>query len=197
MAQARTRRRLAPEVRRQEIVDAATAEIAARGYYGMTVERVSVACGLTVPGLLHHFPSKADLFLAVLEGRDQADLSSAGVSTGEERLDREASRAVLDELMRRNLGQREIVRLDSVLVAESLDEGHPAHEYFCARQARSLRAVATLVSPWHPAPESFARQVLSFAAGMQLLWLRDPSVDFAAEWALFADRLFEGETQHG
>jgi AcrR family transcriptional regulator len=186
----KVRRRLARDVRRREIIEAATCEIAARGYYGMTVERVALACDLTVPGLLHHFPSKRDIFLAVLDHRDDVDLSAVGVASGHKRLDRKSSRAVLDELMRHNLGQREVLRLYSVFNAESLNGDHPAHAYFSDRLARARSAVATLVSKWHPEPESFALQVLTFAQGMQLLWLRDPSIDIAGEWYRFADRLF-------
>jgi hypothetical protein len=100
------------------------------------------------------------------------------------------SRAGLTRLVERNIDQRELVRLYTVLSAEALDPGHPAHDYFDHRLAESRRLIASLVASWHAKPDECALQILSFMDGAQLNWLRDPGIDLLAEWNLFADRLF-------
>jgi hypothetical protein len=42
----------------------------------------------------------------------------------------------------------------------------------------------------HPNPRAAAVEVLAFLDGLQLAWLRDSCIDVAAQWELFADRLY-------
>jgi AcrR family transcriptional regulator len=63
----RTRTRLAPDRRREQILDAATDQLRARGYHAVSLADIADAAGVT-RGLVHHyFGSKRDLYLAVLE----------------------------------------------------------------------------------------------------------------------------------
>lgn len=52
------------------ILDAAKKVFAARGFRGGSLNDVAVLAGYTRAGLLHHFPSKESLLLALLERRD-------------------------------------------------------------------------------------------------------------------------------
>jgi AcrR family transcriptional regulator len=61
------------EERRAEIVRAALEVIAERGYRGASLAAVAERVGLTQQGLLHHFPTKDALLVAVLEERDKWD----------------------------------------------------------------------------------------------------------------------------
>src|SRR3954452_23736417 len=65
------------EERRAEIVRAALEVIAERGYRGATLGAVAERVGLTQQGLLHYFPTKEALLIAVLAERDQWDTGSA------------------------------------------------------------------------------------------------------------------------
>src|ERR1700675_1582218 len=78
----RDRRRLPAALRRRQIVDVATRLIAARGFYGGSMQDVAGRCGLTVPGLLRHVESKVGLLIAVLEQRDVEDALSLRVHLG-------------------------------------------------------------------------------------------------------------------
>src|SRR4051812_19245941 len=68
-------RRLRPTKRGQRtpaaIMDAAIPLFARHGYRGAPLAAVADAVAMTQPGLLHHFPSKQHLLLAVLEERDR------------------------------------------------------------------------------------------------------------------------------
>jgi AcrR family transcriptional regulator len=57
--------------RRAAILDAATREFGRRGYESARIADIASAAGVTDAGLLHHFTTKRDLFLAVVELREQ------------------------------------------------------------------------------------------------------------------------------
>lgn len=180
------RRRLTPQDRRAEIVEAATRLIAERGYRGLTVHGVAAACGITVAGVLHHMGTKDGILVAVLEHRDEVDLDAAEQLTA----GRAGPREYLDAIMRRNLGQPEIVRLYSVLGAESLDAAHPAHDYFEQRYTRSRAQLAERLAAAVADPEGTAVQVLAAMDGLQLQWLRSSGTfDLLGAWAVAADRI--------
>lgn len=67
---------------------AASALIAERGFWGLSMQDVADRCGLTVPGVLRHFGSKAGLLIEVLAHRDVEDARSlrAQLGVGEEEL---------------------------------------------------------------------------------------------------------------
>jgi AcrR family transcriptional regulator len=183
------RRRLPPDQRRREILDAATSLIAASGFNGISLARFAEACGMTKAGLLHYFVSKEDLLIAVLDRRDELD-ALAVAPDHTPATDAASSRALITRLVRRNATQPSIVQLYTVLNAEALDPGHPAHRYFAQRLEASRRALEVYAFPWHPESRRCAVQVLAFLDGLQVSWLRDPSIDLEAEWNAFADRLY-------
>jgi AcrR family transcriptional regulator len=182
----RERSRLPAEQRRGQILAAATALVAERGFWGLSMQDVADACGLTVPGLLHHVGSKDGLLIAVLEHRDEEDRRSLGEPVPGD------LRELCAALVRRNAGRPEIVRLFAVLAAESLAPEHPAHDYFADRQRTVLAAFAQLAEPPEPA---LARQIMATMDGLQLQWLRDPAgTDLVAMWEEAASRLFAGRS---
>lgn len=178
-----------PQERRRQIVEEATEVIGRRGYYGFSVAAVAERCGLTVAGLLHHVGTKDGLLIAVLQDRDRRDSEAV---TGQ--ADRWLPEAVgtltlpetirlLHDLVRRNRSQPEIVRLYSMLRTESLYEGHPAHDFFAARDEQVLGLFARLLAGHVAEPASTARQLLALMGGLEEQWLRDPDgVDLVAEW---------------
>ncbi|UQS23854.1 TetR/AcrR family transcriptional regulator [Amycolatopsis thermalba] len=194
----RERTRLPAAQRRRQILDVATRLIGEGGFWALSMQDVADACGLTVPGLLHHVGSKDGLLLAVLDHRDAEDFRSLagqlGLSEGAGGWPRGISLAeACEALVRRNATQPEIVRLFSVLQAESLAPGHPAAAYFAARQERVLAEFTAMVTGRVPDPESLARQVMAVMDGLQIQWLRDPAgMDLVAEWRAAAARLFAG-----
>ncbi|RKS79962.1 AcrR family transcriptional regulator [Motilibacter peucedani] len=178
------RRRLEPEDRRAEIVEAATRLIADRGFRGVTLQAVADACGMTAAGVLHHMGTKDGILVAVLEHRDAVDALAA-----RERAAGETDpRGFLDAVMLRNSSQPEIVRLYSVLAAEALTESHPAHAYFQKRYAVSRADIERYLTGRVEDPAAAAVHVLAVMDGLQLQWLRDPDgFDLLHHWAVLAD----------
>jgi AcrR family transcriptional regulator len=180
----RERPRLPVAERRRQIIDVTTRLIAERGFWGLSMQDVADGCGLTVPGLLHHVGSKDGLLLAVLDHRDEADLISVEVQAS-------SPREVCAALVRRNAGQPEIVRLFAVLQAESLAPDHPAHDYFAARQRRTLDGLSQMFKHHTPDPDGLALQVAAVMDGLQVHWLRDPAeIDLVTAWESAAEALF-------
>ncbi|MCB2412752.1 TetR/AcrR family transcriptional regulator [Demequina sp. TTPB684] len=187
------RRRLSPEQRLAEVIAAATRLVAERGYNGLTLQAVATACGMSVPGLLHYAGSKDGLLVAVLAHRDQVDLAVTGLDSpprGDV-----SPRAMLDALVAHNAGQREIVRLYTVLNAESLNPDHPAHAYFTRRYQDAFERLSALLSAHYANAEALAHDVIAAMDGAQLQWLRFPeSVDLVEAWNRQADAIFASAT---
>jgi AcrR family transcriptional regulator len=188
-AEMKPRIRLEAGLRRQEILDVARRLISERGFRGVTLDQIAESCNMTKPGLLHHFASKTELLIAVLARQDEVDFGD-GIQQAPLWAGPDACRKQLDLLIERDLARPEIVRLYTVLASEALSVDHPAHDAFKQRLEWSRGWLEDAVRPWHPDPASFALQYLSFIDGLQLNWLRDPSIDIRREWQTFANKLF-------
>lgn len=163
--------------------------IAELGYRGFTLSQLAREAHITRAGILHHFASKEELLVEVLRQRDESDLEWRGSTAPEASTPAEVRRE-MTRVMHLNHERREIVLLYTTLASEALDENHPAHDYFIERLRASRQGIARLATSWHPDPDAFAIEVLSFMDGLQLNWLRDPTIDFEARWNDFADHVF-------
>ncbi|MER5474908.1 TetR/AcrR family transcriptional regulator [Streptomyces sp. NPDC002935] len=177
------------EERRAEIVRAALEVIAERGYRGASLAAVAERVGLTQQGLLHHFPTKEALLVAVLKERDQWD----AVPNTTWRAD------LLVSLVEYNAMRPGIIQTFSALLGESVTEGHPAREFFTQRytavranMASVLRAEYGERLPSGLTPERAAPLLVAVMDGLQYQWLLDPeSVDMPAAFRDFLTLLGE------
>lgn len=168
--------------RREEILDQAVAVFGEVGYRGASLREIAARCGISHPGLLHHFPNKETLLLAVLQRRDElgtAVTRSAG-ATGVAEL-----RGVV-ALVADNTAAPQIVELFATLSAEATAAEHPAHAYFVDRYRRVVdeltgafaRALAEGALRDGVAPDVAARELVALMDGLQVQWLFDrESVD--------------------
>ncbi|MET9970393.1 TetR/AcrR family transcriptional regulator [Streptomyces sp. NPDC006356] len=181
--------RVRSEDRRAEIVRAALEVIAERGYRGASLGAVAERVGLTQQGLLHHFPTKEALLVAVLQERDQWD----AVPGTRWRID------LLASLVEYNAMRPGIIQTFSALLGESVTEGHPARAYFTERytdvrasMAEVLRAEYGDRLPNGLTPERTAPLLVAVMDGLQYQWLLDPeSVDMPGAFRDFLDLLGE------
>lgn len=183
------RTRARGEERRAEILRAALEVIAERGYRGATLGAVAERVGLTQQGLLHHFPTKEALLVAVLEERDQWD----AVPDHTWRLD------LLGSLVDYNAMRPGIVQTFSALLGESVTEDHPAREFFVRRYERVRANMAGVLRaeygerlPSGLTPERAAPLLVAVMDGLQYQWLLDPdSVDMPGAFRDFLALLGE------
>jgi AcrR family transcriptional regulator len=176
---------------KEAILEAALPLFAHQGYRGASLASIASAAGLTQPGLLHHFRSKEELLLGLLDRRDHDDgkrLSSLPAGPGLDYLDR------LEELVRHNQTAPELVRLFTTLVGEGTSDEHPAHEYFVERyqriRARALRTIREGQDSGEIRDDVDLEVIvpLLFAVmdGLQIQWLLDPGIDMVASFDVFA-----------
>lgn len=157
--------------RRAEILRAALEVIAERGYRGASLSVVAERVGLTQQGLLHYFPTKEAMLVAVLEERDQWD----AMPDSNWRLD------LLASLVDYNAMRSGIVQTFSALLGESVTEEHPAREFFTGRYeavranvAGVLRAEYGERLPSGLTPERAAPLLVAVMDGLQYQWLLAP-----------------------
>ncbi|RNG28805.1 TetR/AcrR family transcriptional regulator [Streptomyces botrytidirepellens] len=169
--------------RRAEIVSSATSVFAARGYRGGSLREIAKQIDLSLTSVVHHFPTKSALLVAVLERADAASIESFESDTRTKGV----ASAVL-RYVRRNLERPEMLRLLALMAAESSAPDHPAHEWFRDRYERVIAAIAIAVRRDQDegrisnsrAPRNIAESLVALWDGLQLQWLIDPRRDLVA-----------------
>ncbi len=179
---------------REEVLRVAEKAFASQGYRASSLARIAAAAGLSQPGLLHHFPTKQDLLVAVLARRDELDAERFGLSdlTGLALLDR------LTRIVEVNAHLPELVQAFTLLTGESVGDDHPAQEWVRTRYARLRAEIAKNLHAGVKAGEiradvdceQVATEVLAMTDGLQLQWLLEPhAVDMVALFRGYIERL--------
>jgi AcrR family transcriptional regulator len=188
--------------RRSEIVDAAMTLFANEGYRGTSLASIAETVGLTLPGLLHYFPSKQELLVAVLEERDRRDEAAAEdrYATGQDLF------TGLELLVAHNAESRNLVKLFTVLVGEAaVSPAHPAHQHFAQRYRYVAEAIASRmdasVELGDLAPDVdrdlLARLLMAVMDGLQIQWLLDEELDMTVALTGFLELLRDAARASG
>jgi len=181
-------------VRRREILDAAAEIFGSKGFAGGTLQEIADQVGMTHAGILHHFGSKDQLLIEVLQHRDEtdvADLEEQHIPDG---------MPLFRHLVRTafvNAHRAGIVQAYAVLSAESVTDGHPGREFFEKRYitlrsevAHAFEVVCAERGVTEPATVGLASaSILAVMDGLQVQWLLAPdAVDLAraSEFAIEA-----------
>ncbi len=165
--------------RKKQLISEATHFFAQYGYRGAKLAEIAKAAGITEPGLLHHFPSKAHLLMEVLAERDRADQQRFSPSARGDAGDPLAS---LQELVEYNQTMPGLVQLFTVLVAESVEEQHPGHAFFMQRYqnlrdqtAEDVRKAQEQGKIRDDIPaEDLVVMLFAMMDGLQIQWLFEP-----------------------
>nr|WP_269902592.1 TetR/AcrR family transcriptional regulator [Terrimesophilobacter mesophilus] len=153
-------------------MDAALEVFGEVGLHGASLREIAGRVGVSHQSLMHYFPTKNELLMAVLRRRDErlrrhfAD--AGGMSIGE-----------LIAVARDNVRMPGVIELYNMASAEATNTEHPAHAYYAefyesiiASNVRYLQLAADrglLRDGW--TPESAARAILGMMDGLQLQWL--------------------------
>ncbi len=162
------------EDKRERILVEALGLFALHGYAGTSLADVAQAAEISKPGLLHHFPSKTELFAAVLERRDQQASTEILDGAGDlwEALDRWAA------LMEDNVAHPEGTALYVALSSTAVDAAHPAHDWLIGHLDGAIDFLRSAVERGQErgtvradAPaELIARTIVAISDGMQIQW---------------------------
>lgn len=166
--------------RRRSIVAAAFAVFAANGYRGGSLQDVADRVGLSQTALLHYFPTKRDLLVAVLARRDEVSDSS--------QLEGMPFQEQLVEQAHLNERVPGLIELYAVLCGESVTDDYPGRPYFVQRfdrlrseyadELRELQLLGKLREGTNP--ERAAASLIALWDGLQTQWLLNPAIDVAA-----------------
>ena len=185
--------------RKEQVIYAAIHYFGQYGYHGARLSDIAQAAGVTEPGLLHHFPSKENLFMEVLAERDRIDHErfDPGLHT-------ELSHPLnsLQKLVEHNETVPGLVQLFTVLVAESIDEQHPGHDFFRQRYQglrdqmidilRNAQVHGDIRS--NIPVEDLVVMLLAMMDGLQIQWLYEPdSINMAGLFTQFLELLMGNE----
>ena len=151
---------------------------------GPAADDVADRVGLSQTSLLHYFPSKTDLLLAVLQHRD--------LITGDGSTPVDPDEGLVEGIVRQtryNETAPGVIELYAVLCGESTTDEHPGRDFFASRfqrlradyagQLRELRAAGRLREGADP--DRVAASIIALWDGIQLQWLlENDAVDMVA-----------------
>lgn len=165
----------------------------ARGFHNSSLVEIAEKVGMTHSGVIHHYGTKEQLLIAVLEYRDEADVANRAdhrLPSGDEFLKH------LVHTVHENTGRPGIVQTYTVLAGESVTEGHPAQQFFEGRLEGLRNMVAEAVRlEVGPGPKDAdvrrtAAAIVAVMDGLQVQWLLNSErVEMPETVALVIDSL--------
>lgn len=188
---------------RQQLLTAALSIFSRQSFDATSLEEVAEAAGVTRGAIYHHFGSKADLFLALIE-----DASAQGGAVVQQAIAaggsfNEITRRVLEHtltLLEENRRFREIMALSLFKSGSS-----PDLEPLARMRYEQARAQVSELAGFFQAgieqgalrpdldPSNIARAFLAYQNGLALLWLSNPEAfSIKAQASLFADLFLKG-----
>jgi AcrR family transcriptional regulator len=185
-------------VRQDRILDAAYDLFSTQGVRTTTIATIAAHVGLSEAGLLHHFPSKDALLLAVLERVDASfpdtEAWIAEPGGGLESLRRiPATAHVLAD-------RPELTRLRAMVSAESMLQAGDVRRHTEERLDLVRQVIAaTIAKGVHDGeirgdadPATLAVQIVAFMEGVQIQWMLAPeAVDLVASYEQYFGRLVD------
>jgi AcrR family transcriptional regulator len=195
------RQRMPVEDRRRQIAEKGAELVARYGSYGVSLQTVADAVGLTLPGLNHHVKGRDELLSLIIETYydDFPDVETlttrlrdlAGDEDGTVSLPR-----CLRRIVEANDARAELVGLFIRLAVEAHDPAHPAHAYYQQRHQRLLSVMGDV--PWRlPAryqeADAFSdllRTAFCAMDGCEVQALTDPHESMTDLWGRVERTLF-------
>jgi AcrR family transcriptional regulator len=169
------------EVRRK-ILEACADAFGGAGFHGSSTKDIAQRAGISHTGLRHHFPTKEDLLIALLELRAEhsTEVLTALNARTPQTHPLEALRGQL-AILRENQQDPGMIELHCVLSGEATSPDHPAHGYYVKRyqeiRHHYTQAFVTLAERGELstdfAPPQLATMTIALINGLQAQWLYD------------------------
>lgn len=172
--------------RKLQILQSAFEVFSSKGFRGGSLAQVADLVGISEAGVLHHFKSKSDLLIAVLEYRDQITQEVAHITDDMSGIEFVSGWFDLVEF---NVSHPGIVELYCIVSAEATAEDHPAHEFFKRRYEYVIGISTKLIDDLaqrgylknNLKPSDVARSLIALSDGLQVQWLLDRKWDMLEE----------------
>lgn len=184
---------------KQRIVTAAFEVFAERGYRGGSLQDVADRAGMSQTSLLHHFPTKGHLLVAVLEHRDASAASEPPAVREPDFPARIVKRARLNEHV------ATLIELYVVMCGEAMTDNDIARDFYRQRFGHLRRRYADYLRTLAGAgrlkegvdAERAAASIIALWDGIQAQWLLDRSLDMAAVLADYLNLIIIPEVVPG
>src|SRR5947209_5466280 len=136
--------RLPSADRREQILDAAMHLFARRGFSGATTRQIADAAGVNEAIIFRHFPSKEDLYWAMIDSRcrtaDRNKIVRDRLREG--RSDRETFVAIAEQMLTRTAGDEAMTRL---LLYTALERHELSERFFRRHMAERYERLAAFI----------------------------------------------------
>ncbi|MFH5879438.1 TetR/AcrR family transcriptional regulator [Arthrobacter sp. NA-172] len=179
-------------------MEAASAKFAESGYHRTPMSRIAEDVGLTQGGLMHHFPSKQHLLIAVAERR-LLNTARWWEELGEDLDGLEAFREIVRST-ERLLAEPGLIELFVVVSAQAADADSPAKHLYAEWYERAIAGVESRLVQAAAAGHlksgrdyrAIAEECIAVSDGLQLQWvISDGKLDLVGRVRAFAERLAE------
>ncbi|WP_084797205.1 TetR/AcrR family transcriptional regulator [Alloscardovia sp. HMSC034E08] len=209
LSEATHKKRMTADERREQIAQSAARIIAQKGFWGMSLRDIAEDLNITEALIYYYVDSKDDLLRLVIkkiydsQAMDNFNYSNALACDTDGGEHCYFPRFTLNIVLT-NCERTMLVKLFTILYAESLDPQHPAHDYFINRHRRFWSIVSEinwmLPEPYASDRERFYELwslAMSVMGGLQLRWLADDSMNLVNEWMEFCAELFPLDVWEG
>jgi AcrR family transcriptional regulator len=180
--------------RRDAIITVAQQRFDEEGFHSTAMTSIAAEVGISASGLLHHFPTKKHLLIAVAERRfDFVNRWVAEVPPASDGL--RAFHALL-ELTRHQLEQPGLIELFVLVAAEAADPSGPAHAMYAEQYERGVGEMTAHlldgVASGQLRPDLdyavIARRSIAVTDGLQLQWvLSGGALDLLGELSAYIE----------
>lgn len=185
-------RRLPPAQRRAEIVVSTREMIATGVSRELSLRAIARYCGLSAPGLAHHFPTVKELIETVLVEREEEAMAAVAADLSANFPD-PSLLDLADAVVRHYAGSPEESAQFCWLEAEAMAPDHPAHDYFSRAGVRPREITVQLARQEYAEPEVAIRLLSVAAEGIRVQWMRATQIpDFWGDWAAIRGYLLAG-----
>jgi AcrR family transcriptional regulator len=183
------------DARRTRILAAATREFGRKGYESTRIADIARSAGVTDAGVLHHFATKQDLFMAVVERREEV-YQSITLPIGSVR---ELFDGVIGAV-RLAAQEPELLRFRVMLTGASRIEGHPVEGRAQRTLEHALDSFIPLVEDRIAAgeiaegtdPQQLILELLALNEGIRDQWSTLPDrIDYVAVFTAAANGLYD------
>jgi AcrR family transcriptional regulator len=184
--------------RRDEILQSAMDLFASGGSRGTCLSDIAHRTGLAPSAVVHHFGSKDALLMEVVAAIDERDAALVPRAKGQSAWERLIALRDWARVLERDQGRAQLARLATVLGAEALNPGHPAHAPMVARFRRFRASVAQTIRLAQEEgsvradadAKRVAAEIIGAMFGSQFQWLLDSgSVPLHEVFRAYFDRL--------
>ena len=185
-------------LQKDKILRAALDYFGQHGFNAASMRELAREVGLSQPGLLHHFGTKTDLLIALIDERDAITMEGINKTV-------EKTGSAIDGIVRvveHNSENANLTRMFAIVSAEATHPDHPAYDYFRRRSIRLIPLIggqlelAAATGEIDPVVnvEVSARLVTAMMAGLQVQWLQNPGIDMVGLFRCFIRATFPPRT---